>query len=114
MIRCGWHYRPFRSKVFHGDKGTSTSFSINAAKQGEEGEWYNVWLNGEHECEKGDGTEVTLSAITGVKTKTKNGRTYVDIYADGSVTKDGKKAFMRTEDEFREIERQSGDFDVPF
>lgn len=112
MIKVGWHYRPFRSKVFHGERGASTSFSVNAAKQGEEGEWYNVWINGEHECEKGDGTELTLTAITGVKSKNVNGRTYVDIYAEGTVTKDGKKAFMKTDDEYAELESTVAD--LPF
>ena len=112
MIRINWHYRPFRSKVFNGERGTSTSFSVNAAKKGEDGEWYNVWINGDYPMEKGDGTELTLSSITGVKSKTVNGRTYVDIYAEGVVTKDGREAFGKTEDEFAELESTVAD--LPF
>lgn len=112
MVRIGWHYHPFRSKVFSGERGASTSFSVNASKQGEEGEWYNIWLDGEYECEKGDGTDLVLTSITGVKSKVKGGRTYVDIYATGTVTKDGRKAFGKTDDEFREIEATVAD--LPF
>ena len=112
MIRINWHYRPYRSKVFHGERGTSTSFSVNSAKKGEDGEWYNVWLNGDFPVEKGDGTELTLTAITGVKSKTVNGRTYVDIYAEGNVTKDGKDAFGRTDAEYAELESTVAD--LPF
>lgn len=114
MIRLNWHYHPFRAKTFHGERGTSTSFSVNAAQKGDPGEWYNIWIDGEYEVEKGDGTDLVLTAITGVKSKTKNGTTYVDIYAQGTVTKDGKKAFGKTENEFREVEMESGLADLPF
>lgn len=112
MVRLGWHYHPFRSKVFQGERGASTSFSVNSARQGEESEWYNIWIDGEYPCEKGDGTDLVLTAITGVKSKTKGGRTYVDIYAQGTVTKDGKQAFGKTESEYAELESTVAD--LPF
>lgn len=114
MIRIGWHYHPYRAKTFTGSRGASTSFSVNASKKGEEGEWYNVWIPGEYEVENGDGTDLVLTAITGVKSKIVNGRTYVDIYAEGTVTKDGKKAFGKTDSEFKEVELESGLADLPF
>lgn len=113
MVKVGWHYKPFRSKSFSGERGTSTSFSVNAGNR-DESEWYNIWIPGEYEVEKGDGTEIVLSAITGVKTKMYNGTKYVDIYAEGTVTKDGKQAFGKTDAEYKKVELESGMADLPF
>lgn len=94
MIKIGREFRPYRSKVWHNADTSTTDFSVqDSRKEGDSwvnGEWYTVRIDGDFPCEKGDGTTVELTKINGVQAKPYNGKTYVTIYAEAVVRKNGK------------------------
>lgn len=94
MIRVGKAFKPYRSKVWHNDDSATTDFSVQDSRkvndQWVNGEWYTVRIDGDFPCERGDGTEVEITEITGVQSKPYNGKTYVTIYAKATVRKNGQ------------------------